>query len=120
MEAEDSTTVARFATRVTGDDDALECPYVAYSFIMVSLCNIVARVPRSPAEVWTDCVVRLRAGGRGPQRRQLREGAVPSGASTGTSVCSMPPSPFTPRFRFSSAPVPESLLGLIDLGRQGI
>jgi hypothetical protein len=41
---------------------------------------------------------------------------VPSGASTGTSVCSMPPSPFTPRFRFSSAPVPELLLGLIDLG----
>jgi hypothetical protein len=28
----------------------------------------------------------------------------------------MPPSPFTPRFRFSSAPVPEPLLGLIDLG----
>jgi hypothetical protein len=55
-------------------------------------------------------------GGRGPQRRQLREGAVPSDASTGTSVCSMPPSPFTPRFCFSSAPVPEPLLGLIDLG----
>jgi hypothetical protein len=28
----------------------------------------------------------------------------------------MPPSPFTPHFRFSSAPVPEPLLGLIDLG----
>ena len=41
MEAEDSTTVARFATRVTGDDDALECPSVASSFITVSLCNIV-------------------------------------------------------------------------------
>jgi hypothetical protein len=43
-------------------------------------------------------------------------GAVPSGTSTGTSVCSMPPSPFTPRFCFSSAPVPKPLLGLIDLG----
>jgi hypothetical protein len=43
-------------------------------------------------------------------------GAIPSGASTGMSVCSMPPSPFTPRFHFSSAPVPELLLGLIDLG----
>ncbi|ONM33294.1 hypothetical protein ZEAMMB73_Zm00001d041588 [Zea mays] len=42
-------------------------------------------------------------------------GAVPSGVSTGTSVCSMPPSPFTPRFCFSSAPVPEPLLGFIDL-----
>ena len=36
-----STIVARFTTRVTGDDDALECPSVASSFITVSLCNIV-------------------------------------------------------------------------------
>ncbi|PWZ41502.1 Guanine deaminase [Zea mays] len=41
MEAGDSTTVARFATRVTGDDDVLECPSIAYSFITVSLRNIV-------------------------------------------------------------------------------
>ncbi|PWZ28476.1 Phosphoenolpyruvate/phosphate translocator 1, chloroplastic [Zea mays] len=33
MEAGDSTIVARFTTRVTGDDDALECPSVASSFI---------------------------------------------------------------------------------------
>jgi hypothetical protein len=36
-----STIVARFTTRVTGDDDALECPSVASSFITVSPCNIV-------------------------------------------------------------------------------
>jgi hypothetical protein len=41
MEAGDSTIMARFTTRVTGDDDALECPSVASSFITVSLCNIV-------------------------------------------------------------------------------
>jgi hypothetical protein len=41
MEAGDSTTMARFATRVTGDDDALECPSVASSFITISLRNIM-------------------------------------------------------------------------------
>ncbi|XP_035820976.1 guanosine deaminase-like [Zea mays] len=49
MEAGDSTTMARFATRVTGDDDALECRSVAYSFITVDV-------------------------GLRPQPRQLREG----------------------------------------------
>jgi hypothetical protein len=110
--------MARFATRVTGDDDALECPSVAYSFITVSLRNIVlaslARQRRSRLAVLCGCA-QVDVGLR-PQPRQLREGAVPNGASTGTFFCSMPPFPFTPRFHFLSASVPELLLCLIDLG----
>jgi hypothetical protein len=76
MEAGDSTTMARFATRVTGDDDALECRSVAYSFITVSLRNIVlaslARQWRSGLAVLCGCA-QVDVGLR-PQPRQLREG----------------------------------------------